>query len=429
MPQEQFFVEVILKARRRKTGTQKIGTFPVSKFDIRSNAWEYLVHWAGWPDSDDSYEPVKNLADCTRLLQRFWEAAGKDGFLTNVVDFEIDAPEDWIRQEKAYFWSRHTPNEVRAQNDDPRQKHSTSKHGSSKPSTPSTSKTRGAVKTSPRTPSSPPKKVVSFALVADVIGIPKLTDVENTAQRYFTGTKQTYDSEDDEQMDVESHEETPTKMIKLRLLGPRPPTQAPPLDLQHNDEFDAAPTPEPTVSAHESTAEAPPATSNSGPPSPPPSPPTRRSGGIKFVENLGMTNPVMSTKSRLTKKPMAQGIPRASPVPAPPPKDAPTSASAPEGDAMDVDPTPMLFPDNIVDDRVGDADGLGPMLASMEPFNEDVGVGGSGFYDASEDRYAGLPKNGDPYGDSAYLNAGFDVDMPDTAASEFYVDQFLTTVP
>lgn len=117
---------------------------------------------------------------------------------------------------------------------------------------------------------------------------------------------------------------------------------------------------------------------------------------------------------------------------------------------MDVDPTPMLFPDNIVDDRVGDADGLGPMLASMEPFNEDVGVGGSGFYDASEDRYAGcvnfisykntfiyllarmslsLPKNGDPYGDSAYLNAGFDVDMPDTAASEFYVDQFLTTVP
>ncbi|KAJ7782690.1 hypothetical protein B0H16DRAFT_1493982 [Mycena metata] len=406
MPQEQYFVEVILKARRRKTGTQKIGTRPVGKFDIKSNAWEYLVHWAGWPDSDNSYEPANNLVGCTRLLEEFWEAAGQEGFLTNVVDFEIDAPEKWIEKERNYFWTHHTVDEVQGQNNNPKQKHaigSISKPRTPKQPIPSPSRTRRVVESSPRTPSPSPKK------------------------SYFSETKPTYDSGDESSTEGGSHE-TPTKMPKLRILGPRPPTPGRSA-LQYTIDFDAAPTPEPGVSTDEPMAEAPPASSNGGPPSPPPSPPTRRSGGIKFVENIGLENPVMSTKSRLAKAPIAQGIPRASPVPVPPPKNAPAPASAPvsEDDAMDVDLVPTLVPDANVDERVDDADELGPMLASMEPFNED-GIGGAGFYDSNEDRYAGcgLPKNGDPYGASANDNAAFDVDMPDTA---FSVDEFLTTVP
>ena len=34
---------------------------------------QYFVKWKGYPDSENTWEPLKNLANCQLLLQQFWQ--------------------------------------------------------------------------------------------------------------------------------------------------------------------------------------------------------------------------------------------------------------------------------------------------------------------------------------------------------------------
>ncbi|KAJ7188675.1 hypothetical protein C8R46DRAFT_1184034 [Mycena filopes] len=432
---EEYFVEVILNARRKDKGE-------ITKFNINSPHWQYLVKWAGYPDSENSYEPVSGLADCKRLVQSFWEAVGVEAFLSNAPGFVVHAPDDWIRKEKLYFAALVPLDEVKAQNRDPKRKRTPS---ISRPRTPKTPAPGASIlkppsrgETSPKTTS--PKKVVSFAPDADVSVVPKITDVENTAQWHRASRKRAYDDSDDDEPpmtpNVSNHNtSSPTSGLKLKIRIPRPirPAEVPVgywprlhsqliLFFQPVLEYtEPAPPTEPTT---ESPAASPTDSifSSHGLSSPPPTPsPSTR--GIKFVEDLGIINAsLLSTKSRLAKATVAPAIPRASPVPAPPPKEKekPVPSTIAEDDAMDVDSGPQLVPDHIMNRDTGDADDLGPMLASMHPYDDDANCP-SGFYDANEDRYAGLPKNGDPLPRSED-----DMDM-DTAPYPD-PDQFLDTI-
>ena len=35
--------------------------------------YDYLVHWEGYPDADDTWEPVENLEHSGELLAEWWE--------------------------------------------------------------------------------------------------------------------------------------------------------------------------------------------------------------------------------------------------------------------------------------------------------------------------------------------------------------------
>eukprot|EP00741_Cyanophora_paradoxa_P020903 tig00021318_g20179.t1 len=45
--------------------------------DFDATTGLYLVKWAGYPDSDNTWEPVKNLRDCWHFVERFAQATGK----------------------------------------------------------------------------------------------------------------------------------------------------------------------------------------------------------------------------------------------------------------------------------------------------------------------------------------------------------------
>ena len=42
--------------------------------DSRRRRWQlqYLVHWKDWPDEDDTWEPLKNLANATQAIHDFY---------------------------------------------------------------------------------------------------------------------------------------------------------------------------------------------------------------------------------------------------------------------------------------------------------------------------------------------------------------------
>ncbi|KAJ7502959.1 hypothetical protein B0H11DRAFT_1987187 [Mycena galericulata] len=96
-------VEFILRAEH----TAELRVVP--KADIITDSallfgfWKYYVKWAGYPESDSTWEPFENLGNCERLIASFWENRGLDVLLTNWPGFVVDADPDWVAQEIATF--------------------------------------------------------------------------------------------------------------------------------------------------------------------------------------------------------------------------------------------------------------------------------------------------------------------------------------
>jgi len=64
--------------------------------------WEYLVKWAGYDSSADSWEPESNVAGCQRLLHSFWDHIGTDN-RDYSIGHTVVASDKWIKREKKYF--------------------------------------------------------------------------------------------------------------------------------------------------------------------------------------------------------------------------------------------------------------------------------------------------------------------------------------
>ncbi|KAJ7496911.1 hypothetical protein FB451DRAFT_1209241 [Mycena latifolia] len=256
-----------------------------------------------------------------------------------------------------------------------------------------------------------------FAPLADVCFVPRLSEVENSAQwnsatRKRIARDESSDSEDDVPIPALSASARPK--IKLRVR-PRPTRAAgdifPP---QASTSRGPPQTSDPPAPPSDTPPGSPPETHN---PlfSPPPTPPFRTpSRGIKIFEPGISAGSKLATKQRLAKLAVAPNIPRASPMPAAQPTAATTEAAPAEG-AMDVDATPTLVPDSASGNADADADAtdtISPMLASMASYGEDDfggEAGGTGLYASDEDRYAGLPRNGDS------MNVDFDNGLGDGA--------------
>ncbi|KAJ7244130.1 hypothetical protein B0H12DRAFT_1325632 [Mycena haematopus] len=373
---ELWFVETILKARRTRFAAL------AGKDFLHSPAWEYYIKWAGFDDTDNTWEPISSLEECKRLIVSFWEHVGVDSFLINAPGFELEPSDQWIAKEKRDFASKTPTKEVEEQNRNPKRKRS----NPSSPLTPSTSRLFGS-----------PRKV-SFAKVADERIILPLEQVENSAQWYSSSQRPTSDPSDSED-DIPIPEilnSTPTK----RATSPHPE--------------DIPQTPEPC--GPEPLPEIPSETSSSLF-----SPPSTSHRGIKFYDVPVTPSSMLATKQRLATASVAPGIPRASPAPAPPAQQA--AEVAPADDVMDVDSTPTIVPDQ---NAILDADGdEGPMLTSM--FLAEDTASASGFYATDEDRYASLRNNDDPLHD-VYDNVNwFEVEGADAVSSSEAVD-FLNSI-
>ncbi|KAJ6593484.1 hypothetical protein B0H19DRAFT_1090548 [Mycena capillaripes] len=362
---------------------------PLTETDfLKSPAWLYEAKWAGWDDpKDNTWQSSYSLrANCQRLVLGFWKHVGEDTFLINFEGFEVQPSEDWIEKEIALFWKDEKPNEQPDEQSDEIIVHDSKRRKLTETlHTPVTPK-----RSAPSTPrhSGSTQKKVSFARVASVNIIPPLTDAVNTAQSNDYLTKRAYESDDEDEEDdddipiAESSKTTPTG-LKLRI-----PRRAP-VVLQSLLETPDDPSLEP-----EPMTETPPASPTSlfsdAPPSPPQTPPHRVSRSIKIIDPHLDSGSKLATKQRLAKASVAPGLPRASPAPDLTPTSSSQPAAAAENNAVDVDPTPTLVPDENTD-----ADGVADINTMFASFTHDDDPAGAGFYGSDEDRYAGLPKNGD----------------------------------
>lgn len=63
---------------------------------LSDNGREFLVHWKGYDEDSDTWEPEANLQNCPLALENFWkayrgtEAVGKlDGISTHLCNGEV----------------------------------------------------------------------------------------------------------------------------------------------------------------------------------------------------------------------------------------------------------------------------------------------------------------------------------------------------
>ncbi|KAF7351144.1 hypothetical protein MSAN_01676900 [Mycena sanguinolenta] len=221
-----WFVETILKAQRTKLPASSTKSF------LQSEAWVYYVKWGGFPDSDNSWEPIGSFLasdPSPAIILRFWEHVGPESFLINAPGFEVVPTEEWIRKEKLVFASKVPLEEIEAQNRNPKRRRSAS------PETPSQSRNRNGKQkrssppsTSRRSGSRSPRKV-SFATDTEERVILGLDEVENTAQFYSSSHQPTADPSDSEDdlptPRISTEEATPTLPEDP---GPEPVPEAPP---------------------------------------------------------------------------------------------------------------------------------------------------------------------------------------------------------
>ncbi|PIL29610.1 hypothetical protein GSI_08247 [Ganoderma sinense ZZ0214-1] len=69
---------------------------------VEDGEWKYLVKWANYSSSEDTWEPDENLEKCNRLLTDFWRDVGvdDDDYFEGEV---VHARPSWIKKEKKMF--------------------------------------------------------------------------------------------------------------------------------------------------------------------------------------------------------------------------------------------------------------------------------------------------------------------------------------
>ncbi|KAJ7075315.1 hypothetical protein C8R43DRAFT_1143814 [Mycena crocata] len=253
-----------------------------------------------------------------------------------------------------------------------------------------------------------PRKV-TFSPIVDLSLVPAITDVENTAQYHWT--KQiptTFGSESGDDNPLAAQPETTPTGIKIHIPRPSPAKPANTLLSQTYNLPGLTPVGEVLLAT-------PPASPPPQTLTPPPRPPSRPI--IIFEPWFNKPASKLATKNRLSKADLAPDLPRASPDPVP-------------DDAMDIDSSQnFALDDGANAENVDAADEIGPML-----FSNEHNPAGTSFYDANEDRYAGL-RNEEPFsfGEPINVDNGFsfgsdamDVDEPEHNSAG--VDDFLVSM-
>lgn len=75
--EEEYEVEKILDVRRRYLSVHR---------HPKNYRLEYFVKWRGWKDEDNTWEPKKNLTNCSDLLEEFRREFEAQGKLVSEVD-------------------------------------------------------------------------------------------------------------------------------------------------------------------------------------------------------------------------------------------------------------------------------------------------------------------------------------------------------
>ncbi|KAF7288929.1 Chromo domain-containing protein [Mycena indigotica] len=120
--EQQWYAECILRARRKAKPAGAPGEFR-PHIDTR---WEYFVKWAGFDDSENTWEPVQSLKACKDLVRRFWDSVSsrdslsESPYFRTQAGFVIVAGAEWIADEKLRFAKHISDDEVKLQNADPR---------------------------------------------------------------------------------------------------------------------------------------------------------------------------------------------------------------------------------------------------------------------------------------------------------------------
>ncbi|KAJ7647672.1 hypothetical protein FB45DRAFT_1052115 [Roridomyces roridus] len=103
---EFFEVEFIVQARRTN---ESIPTQLDSQHQDLWHYWEYLLKWDGYPDEQNTWEPIESLDGCEDLLRRFWDHLPLGTLHINAPCI-VSASAAWIAEEKA----RSLPEEERS---------------------------------------------------------------------------------------------------------------------------------------------------------------------------------------------------------------------------------------------------------------------------------------------------------------------------
>ncbi|KAF7317709.1 Chromo domain-containing protein [Mycena kentingensis (nom. inval.)] len=130
-PAKRWYVEALVAAKRvepeDEEGKRKAATgdesYLIRRFDVKQPSWKYLVKWAGFPESENTWEPTAtfNGAGFDGMLQRFWDSVdgGEAAYMVNIPGFIVLPSTEFIAQEKFRFAQRTPQVEIEAQNDDP----------------------------------------------------------------------------------------------------------------------------------------------------------------------------------------------------------------------------------------------------------------------------------------------------------------------
>ena len=57
----------------------------VRAFRIVNGKRQFLVHWKGYDDDSDTWEPEENLSNCTLLVEQFWDKYKYEDETTKLV--------------------------------------------------------------------------------------------------------------------------------------------------------------------------------------------------------------------------------------------------------------------------------------------------------------------------------------------------------